>query len=252
MLIDTHSHIYYDKYNNDFNEVLDRANDSGVKKIICVGTDLESSIKSLEISNKYENVYCAIGYHPHESSKAEEGYLDKIEEMSKEDKVVAIGETGLDYYYNYSDSNTQKKRFIEQIELAISLKLPVIIHNRDSDDDLYNILKKYHPKGVIHCFSSTTDYAIKILRLGILLSFTGIITFKNSTLDDVIEQANLSDIMVETDSPYLTPEPHRGKRNEPSYVYFIAKKIAEIKNVPIEEVINHTTKNALDLFYKIK
>ena len=252
MLIDTHSHIYYDKYNNDFNEVLDRANDRGVKKIICVGTDLESSIKSLEISNKYENIYCAIGYHPHESSKAEKGYLNEIEKMSKENKVVAIGETGLDYYYNYSDSNTQKKRFIEQIELANSLKLPVIIHNRDSDDDLYNILKKYHPKGVIHCFSSTTDYAIKILKLGILLSFTGIITFKNSTLGDVIEQINLSNIMVETDSPYLTPEPHRGKRNEPSYVYYVAKKIAEIKNVPIEEVINRTTKNALDLFYKIK
>ena len=252
MLIDTHSHIYYEKYKNDFNEVLDRANDRGVKKIICVGTDLESSIKSLEISNTHENIYCTIGYHPHESSKAKEGYLNEFEEMSKEDKVVAIGETGLDYYYNYSDSNTQKKRFIEQIELAVSLKLPVVIHNRDSDDDLYNILKRYHPKGVIHCFSSSIDYAIKILKLGILLSFTGIITFKNSTLDDVIEQINLSDIMVETDSPYLTPEPYRGKRNEPSYVYFIAKKIAEIKNIPIEEVINHTTKNALNLFYKIK
>ena len=252
MLIDTHAHIYYEKYKDDLNEVIDRADKNGVKKIICVGTDLESSIKSLKISNKYKNIYCSIGYHPHESSKAEKNYLNELEEMSKEDKVVAIGETGLDYYYNYSDSKIQKKRFIEQIELANSLELPVIIHNRDSDDDLYNILKEYHPKGVIHCFSSNIDYAIKILELDILLSFTGIITFKNSTLNRVIEEIDLSDMMIETDSPYLTPEPNRGKRNEPSYVYYIAKKISEIKNIPIEEVINHTTKNALNLFHKIK
>ena len=252
MLIDTHSHIYYEKYDDDLNEVIDRAKKNGVEKIICVGTDLKSSIRSLEISNKYDNIYCSIGCHPHESSKTEKNYLNKLEEMSKEDKVVAIGETGLDYYYNYSDSKIQKTRFIEQIELANSLELPVIIHNRDSDDDLYEILKKYNPKGVIHCFSSNIDYAIKILELNILISFTGIITFKNSTLNSVIEQVHLSKIMVETDSPYLTPEPNRGKRNEPSYVYYIAKKISEIKNIPIEEVIKHTTKNALNLFHKIK
>ena len=172
--------------------------------------------------------------------------------MSQEEKVVAIGETGLDYYYNHSEPEIQKKRFIEQIELANSLKLPVVIHNRDSDDDLYDILKKHHPKGVIHCFSSNFDYATKIINLGLILSFTGIITFKNSTLHDVIEKIDLSKFMIETDSPYLTPEPYRGKRNEPSYVYFVAKKIAEIKNISIEEVINHTTKNALNLFDKIK
>ena len=252
MLIDTHSHIYYEKYKDDLDEVIDRAEKNGVKKIICVGTDLDSSIKSLEISNKYNNVFCAIGYHPHESSKTIDNYLNELEEISKEDKVVAIGETGLDYYYNYSGPEIQKKRFIEQIELANSLELPVVIHNRESDDDLYNILEKYHPKGVIHCFSSDFDYAIKIIKLGIILSFTGIITFKNSTLHDVIEKIDLSKFMIETDSPYLTPEPYRGKRNEPSYVYFIANKIAEIKDISIEEIINHTTKNALNLFNKMK
>jgi len=252
MLIDTHSHIYYEKYKDDLDEVINRAEKNGVKKIICIGTDLKSSIESLKISNKYKNIYCAIGFHPHESSQAKDGYLNELEEMSKEDKVVAIGETGLDYYYNYSDSKTQKKRFIEQIELANSLKLPVVIHNRNSDDDLYDILKKYRPNGVIHCFSSNINYAIKILKLDILLSFTGIVTFKNSTLDNIIKEIDLSKIMIETDSPYLTPIPYRGKRNEPSYVYFIAKKIAEIKGISIEQVANHTTKNALNLFHKIK
>ena len=251
-LIDTHSHIYYDKYSHDLDEVINRSLDKGVDKIICVGVNLESSIKSLEIANKYSNVFCTVGYHPHESQKVTKGYLNDLEIMCKEPKVVAIGETGLDYYYNHSYPEIQKKRFIEQIELAISLKLPVVIHNRESDNDLYEILKRYTPKGVIHCFSSDINFANKIMDLGLLLSFTGIITFKNSTLSDVISSIPISKLMVETDSPYLTPEPHRGKRNEPSYVSIVAKKIAEIKKVPIQDVINQTTSNALKLFYKLK
>ena len=192
MLIDTHSHIYYEKYNDDLDEVIDRAEKNDVKKIICVGTDLKSSIKSLEISNKYENVFCTIGYHPHESAKTTENYLNELEKISGEDKVVGIGETGLDYYYNHSEPKIQKQRFIELIELAYSLKLPVVVHNRDSDDDLYSILKKYNPRGVIHCFSSDFDYAIKIINLWMILSFTGIITYKNSNLYDVIENIDLS------------------------------------------------------------
>jgi TatD DNase family protein len=251
-LIDTHSHIYYDKYNHDLDEVINRSLDKGIDRIICVGVDLESSIQSLEIANKYSNVFCTVGYHPHESQKAINGYLNDLEEMCKDPKVVAIGETGLDYYYNYSYPEIQKKRFIEQIELAISLKLPVVIHNRESDNDLYEILKKYTPKGVIHCFSSDINFANKIIDLGLLLSFTGIITFKNSTLSNVIASIPISKLMVETDSPYLTPEPYRGKRNEPSYVSIVAEKIAEIKKIPIEDVIDQTTSNALKLFYKLK
>ena len=145
----------------------------------------------------------------------------------------------------------QKKRFSEQIELANSLDLPIVVHNRESDNDLYNILKKYKPKGVIHCFASDTIFAKKIIDLGLLLSFTGIITFKNSTLDDVVRSIPLSKLMIETDSPYLTPEPYRGKRNEPSYISIIAKKIAEIKGVSINDVISETTSNALNLFHKL-
>ena len=251
-LIDTHSHIYYEQYNDDFDEVINRASDQGVHRIICVGVDLESSIQSLELANKYNSVFCTVGYHPHESEKASNNYLTELEEMCKNPKVVGIGETGLDYYYKHSDIEIQKKRFVEQIELANSLSLPVVVHNRESDDDLYEILRRYKPKGVIHCFASDAIFAKKIIDLGLLLSFTGIITFKNSNLNDVVYSTPLSKLMVETDSPYLTPEPYRGKRNEPSHVSIIAKKIAAIKDVSINHVISETTSNALNLFHKLK
>ena len=251
-LIDTHAHIYYDDFKNDLDDVINNAYDSGVTRIICIGVDIKSSIKSLEISNKYKNIYCTIGCHPHESSKIEEGYLIELENMAKDDKVVGIGETGLDYYYNHSKKDKQKKCFIEQIELANELNLPVVIHNRNSDKDMYEILNKFRPKGVIHCFSSNIDFAKKIIDLGIIISFTGIITFKNSHLNEVIQNINLEDFMLETDSPYLTPEPFRGKRNEPKNVSYIAEKIASIKNISIDETIYHTTQNALNLFDRMK
>jgi len=251
-LIDTHSHIYYDQYKDDLDEVINRALDNGVGKIICVGVDLETSIESLEIANKYDNIFCTVGYHPHESNKTNKNYLDELEMMCKEPKVLAVGEIGLDYYYKHSDIETQKRCFREQIELANSLDFPVVIHNRESDNDLYKILKTYTPKGVIHCFASNTEFATKIINLGLMLSFTGIITFKNSNLYDVVRSIPLSSLMVETDSPYLTPEPYRGKRNEPSNVSIVAEKIAEIKGIPITDVIKQTTLNALKLFHKLR
>jgi len=251
-LVDTHSHIYYDKYNDDFDEVINRAIDNGIVRIICVGVDLESSIKSLEIANKYDNIFCTVGYHPHESSKASSSSLNELANICKEPKVVAIGETGLDYYYKHSDIKTQKELFIKQIELANNLDLPIVIHNRDSDEDLYAILSKYKPRGVVHCFASNTALAKKLVELEIMLSFTGIITFKNSNLNNVLKSISISNIMVETDSPYLTPEPYRGKRNEPAHVSIIADKIAEIKGLPIDTVIKQTTLNALKLFDKLK
>ena len=172
--------------------------------------------------------------------------------MCKEEKVVAIGETGLDYYYNHSPHSTQKKCFIEHIELSKDVKMPVVIHNRNSDEDLLKILKKYKPKGVVHCFSGDINLARKIIDLGLLLSFTGIITFKNSTLEDVINEIDLNDFMLETDSPYLSPIPFRGKRNEPKHVKIIAEKIAEIRSLPIQKIMEHTTKNAYKLFDRLK
>jgi len=250
-MIDTHSHIYYEQYENDLSAVIESANKNNVKKIICVGTDIETSYQSIEIANKYDQVYCTVGCHPHETSKMNNSYIAELEKMCSNPKVVAIGETGLDYYYSHSTPEIQKKCFEEQIELSKKLNIPVVIHNRESDEDLIEILNKYKPRGVIHCFSGDIDFAEKIIKLNMMISFTGIVTFKNSTLDEVIENIDCDNMMLETDSPYLTPHPFRGKRNEPQYVKLIAKKIAEIKNIPIEEVIEKTTKNAFKLFDRL-
>ncbi len=251
-LIDTHSHIYYEQYKNDLPAVIESANNDNVKKIICVGTDIETSYESIKIANKYDQVYCTVGCHPHETSKMNDNYIAELEEMCKNPKVVAIGETGLDYYYSHSLPEIQKKCFKEQIELSKDLDMPVVIHNRESDEDLIDILNKYRPRGVIHCFSGDINLAKKIIKLGMMLSFTGIVTFKNSTLDEVIKDIDCDNIMLETDSPYLTPHPVRGKRNEPKHVKLIAEKIAGIKNISIEKLTEITTKNAFKLFHKLK
>ena len=251
-LVDTHSHIYYDQYEDDLPKVINDAEDSEIKRIVCVGTDIETSYKSIEIANKYDNVFCTVGCHPHEASKMKNGYLNTIEDMCKHDKVIAIGETGLDYFYNHSSKSIQKKIFIDQIELSNNLNLPIVIHNRESDKDLLEILKRFKPKGVIHCFSGNLKMAKEVTNLGLLISFTGIITFKNFNHIDVIEKIDLNNIMVETDSPYLSPIPHRGKRNEPKHVKIIAEKIAEIKNLPTQKVIKQTTKNAFKLFHRLR
>ena len=252
MLIDTHSHIYFDNYKNDINQVIERAYKNNVKRIICVGTDIKSSIESIDISKKFKNVYATIGIHPHDTDKVDDDYIKKLKSLSHEEKVVAIGETGLDYYYNNSKPKNQKKCFIEHIKLSKSLDLPVVIHNRDSDKDMIDILNEYTPKGVVHCFNGSIQLAQKITDLGLFISFTGIITFKNSHLSDLIKNIDLSNIMIETDSPYLTPIPYRGKRNEPSYVYYVAQKIADIKNISIKEVEEASSTNALRLFNKLK
>ena len=247
-LIDTHCHIFYDKYKNDISEVVARAKTEKVNKIICVGIDIETSKKSIKLSEKYESIFATVGFHPHEAKNATNRYLDTIRSLVKTPKVVAVGEIGLDYYYKHTDKKQQIKVFREQLELAKDLNLPVVIHNRDSDNDLYdNIKNSKVNKGVIHCFSSNVNFANKLFELGLIISFTGIITFSKE-LQDVVKEIPLSKIMIETDSPYLTPVPFRGKRNEPYMVAEIAKKIAEIKNISFDEVVNATTNNAKQLF----
>ena len=246
--IDTHCHIYYDKYQNDISDVINRAKDKSIKHIICVGVDLKSSEKSIILSDQYESVFATVGYHPHESKLAVDNYLDKMLELLKHPKAVAIGEIGLDYYYKHSDKKTQIKVFREQLELAKDLDMPVVIHNRESDKDLYDNLKNSKiNNGVIHCYSSDVKYANKIFDLGLLVSFTGILTFSKS-LQEVVKEIPLEKMMIETDSPYLTPIPFRGKRNEPHMVSLVAEKIAEIKNISIDEVANVTTETAKNFF----
>mgnify|MGYP001254424452 CR=1 FL=1 len=246
--IDTHSHIYYDKYNDDLDSVINKSIDHNVKKIICVGVDIESSIKSIKIAEKYDCVYATVGYHPHESKDTIKNYLYELEELSKHEKVVAIGETGLDYYYEHSNKTTQLKVFNEQLELANTLKMPVIIHNRNSDNDIIQcLIKESISNGVIHCFASNIEFAHKIIKQGLKISFTGLITFVKE-LEKVVLDVPINKIMLETDSPYLTPIPYRGKRNEPYMIKFIAEKISQIKNIPLEEVRNQTTQTAKEFF----
>ena len=250
--IDTHSHIYYDEYKYDLPDIISKAEEADIGRIICVGTDIETSYESIRISNEYENVFCTVGCHPHDTSKLKNNYINELEEMCKNPKVVGIGETGLDYYYNHSSKEIQKKAFIEHIELSKDLNLPLVIHNRDSDEDLMEILRKHKPKGVIHCFSGNLEMAREVIKLGMLISFTGIVTFKNYTSFNIIKEINLKNFMLETDSPYLSPVPFRGKRNEPKNVKVIAQKIADFKNVSIEEIKIQTTRNAFRLFHRLK
>jgi TatD DNase family protein len=250
-MIDTHCHLYDLKLYNQLDQIILNAKNANIEKMICIGDRISTSEKSVQIAEKYNNIYASVGIHPHEAKEVTIDYRNELKNKAHHKKVVAIGEIGLDYHYNFSDPTIQKKIFMEQLELANELDLPAIVHCRESDDDLYNCIKdsKNH-KGVIHCFASNLDFAKKIIELGYLISFTGMVTFVKS-LEPVIKEINLSNIMIETDAPYLAPVPFRGKINQPAYVIEIAKKIAQIKKIELEEVIEQTTKNAYSLFKKL-
>ena len=250
-MIDTHCHLYDEKLYANLDEIITNASEANIEKMICIGDNLQTSEKSIKISETYQNIYATIGIHPHESKNTPISYLSMLEKKATHKKVVAIGEIGLDYYYNFSDSDTQKKVFLDQLKLAKKLNLPAVIHCRDAYEDLYTtILNSNHKKGVIHCFSGSIEFAKKIINLGFYISFTGMITFVKE-LENIIHKIDLKHIMIETDSPYLAPVPYRGKINQPAYVNKVAEKIAEIKNISIEEVEKITTNNANLLFNKI-
>ena len=247
-LIDTHCHIYYDSFKSDIDEVISKAHKNNISKMICVGVDLKSSEESLNLASRYTSIFATCGFHPHESKDAKKNYLRNLEDFTKFKKNVAIGETGLDYFYNHSEKKVQKKIFIEQLELSKSLNLPVIIHCRDAEKDIIECIKLTKAsKGVVHCFSGKERFSNQLFELGFKISFTGMITFKKD-LAETLKKIPLNKFMLETDSPYLTPVPYRGKRNEPSMVKIIAEKISEIKDISIEEVAKATTKNAEELF----
>lgn len=243
-MIDSHAHIFKEYFNiDDLIKILKRNNVLGV---VNCATSFSDSKEVIESSKKYKNfLYAAIGIHP---ENIDESNIEDIEKLINNNKIVAIGEIGLDYYWKKDNKEKQKEYFIKQIELAVKYNLPVIIHTRESIQDCYDILKKYKVRGVIHCFSGSYEMAVNFLKLGFKLGIGGVLTFKNSNLYKVIEKIDLKDILLETDSPYLSPEPNRGKQNNPSNLYFVAKKIAEIKETTIENVINQTTKNARELF----
>ena len=248
MFIDTHMHIG-DDFGVEPDLYVKNASDAQVEVLIASFCEKDDIMLSTKFVEKYKNLYACIGYHPEVSNKIVEKDYEILEEMVKNNpKIVAIGEIGLDYYWNKDNKDKQREVFCKQLEIAEKLKLPVVIHSRDSIDETYEILKKYKVSGVIHCFSGSLEMAKKFISLGFLLGIGGVVTFKNSKLFEVIEKLELTNIVLETDSPYLTPEPNRGKTNESSNIFYIAQKIAEIKNIPLENVAKITTENAIRTF----
>ncbi|NOZ09271.1 MAG: TatD family hydrolase [FCB group bacterium] len=254
-LIDTHAHLYDDDFADDLEDVLSRAENAGVNKIICVGVDLTTSERCLVLAEQYDILYAAAGIHPHEASKTDKGYIKELEAFSSHPKVVAIGEIGLDYHYNFSPPPQQIRIFSEQLELSKSLQLPAIVHNRESDRDLLKCLKQTQTrKGVIHCFLGEVEFAQQIFDCGFQVSFTGSVTFKRDlkTNEALFQQSAIEKYMLETDSPYLAPVPHRGHRNEPANVKYVAEQIAAFVGSSAEEIARKTTVTALDLFSKLQ
>lgn len=248
MFIDTHMHIG-DDFGVQPDLYVKNATDAQVEVLIASFCEKDDIMLSTEFVEKYKNLYACIGYHPEVSNKIVEKDYETLEKMVKNNpKIVAIGEIGLDYYWNKDNKDKQREVFCKQLEIAEKLKVPVVIHSRDSINETYEILKKYKVSGVIHCFSGSLEMAKKFISLGFLLGIGGVVTFKNSKLFEVIEKLELTNIVLETDSPYLTPEPNRGKTNESSNIFYIAQKIAEIKNISLENVAKITTENAIRTF----
>ncbi len=248
-LIDTHCHLFYDDLKNDLDIVLNRANELGVNRFICVGTNMEDSRECLGLAERYENIYASIGVHPHDAKDAPEDYLDQIADLITFPKMIALGEIGLDYFRNISEPDIQQNVFREQLALAQRLQKPVIFHNRDADADVLKILSEFPDvTGVAHCFSSDLKTAKTFIDLGFYISFSGNLTYKNSHLPDVAKELPLEKLLVETDSPYLSPVPYRGKPNEPGRTRFVAEKLAEIHGVTLEIIAEKTTTNAESLF----
>ena len=251
MLIDTHAHLQMKDYDNDRDEVIARAVAEGVDLIINASFDLPSSQQAVELAEKYENLYAAVGVHPHDAKSLDDRTLDALQELSKHPKVVAIGEIGLDFYRDLSPRPVQKSAFEKQLLLATEVGLPVVIHDREAHEDTLEMLKQHSDqvRGVMHCFSGDSDFADRCIELGLHISFTGPVTYPNShQLREVVAHVQWDRFFVETDCPYLTPQFKRGKRNEPAYVKAVAKKIAEIRHTTLPETARRTTANAKALF----
>ncbi len=252
MLFDSHSHMYSAKFDQDREDVFKKIKEAGVEYVLNAGADLETSYKALEYAKKYEMFYASVGCHPHDVKEMDDETIILFKSIAKHKKVVAVGEIGLDYYYDHSPRDQQQHWFRRQIQMAHELNLPIIIHDRDANDDVMHILKeeKAFELGVLmHCFSGSAELARQYVKLGAKISIAGPVTFKNSRkLVEVVESIDLEHLMIETDAPYLTPEPHRGKRNDSSNVQHVAAKIAEIKGSTYEEVAQKTKQNALRFF----
>ncbi|MET0785325.1 MAG: TatD family hydrolase [Paenisporosarcina sp.] len=254
MYIDTHVHLNAEQYNEDLQEVIDRALEAGVNQMVVIGFDQKTIKRAIELAEEYEFIYAVVGWHPVDAIDCTEEDLQWIEELASHPKVVAIGETGLDYHWDKSPKEIQQQVFRKQIQLAQRVKLPLVIHNRDATEDVIRILQEEHAEktgGVMHCFGGSVETAKVCIDMNFMISLGGPVTFKNAKKPkEVASEIPLEWLMIETDAPYLTPHPYRGQRNEPGLVPLVAEEIARLKDVSLEEVARVTTENA-KRFYKL-
>jgi TatD DNase family protein len=250
-IFDTHAHYDDSSYDEDRDEILSAMTKNNVKYIINQGINIETSKFAISLADKYSHIYAAVGIHPEDVDKAED--INEIKKLAMHKKVVAIGEIGLDYHYDNTNKPLQQKYFYEQLNIANELNLPVVVHDRDAHKDILDTLKSIKVKkaGVVHCFSGSVEMAKELLKLDYYLGFDGPITFKNArTALEVLEYIPLDKILIETDTPYLAPVPYRGKTNEPAFIVKIAQKLAEAKNLSLEEIANITKNNFFSLYQK--
>ena len=248
-IFDSHAHYTDKAFNEDREIMLGSLKESGVCGIINCGADIESSVSSVDLASKYDYIYAACGIHPEEADKTPENYIDILRDLAKNEKCVAIGEIGLDYYWRQDTKDLQKELFEKQILLSKELDLPIIVHDREAHGDTMEILKKHRPKGVLHCFSGSPETATEVLKLGMYIGLGGALTFKNARKAvEVAQMLPLDRLLLETDCPYMAPVPMRGKRNNSGYIPFIAEKVAEIKGIDPQSVLDITTENTKRLF----
>lgn len=250
-MIDSHAHLDEERFDEDRDELIKSLKENAVSYIINPSSDMETSRRVVELSNRYDNIFAAVGIHPHDAEGFKEEDLDELKQLSKDEKVVAIGEIGLDYYYDNSPRKIQKEVFKKQLELAYVLDLPVIIHTRDAMRDTYDILKEFEGRvtGVMHCYTGSIEMAEKFMKLGFYISIAGPVTFKNAVnVREMAKQIPLERLLIETDSPYLAPVPNRGKRNDPTNVRYVADMLANLKEIQIDKIIEHSRENTVKLF----
>ena len=253
MIVDSHCHLDFEDFSVDLDEVIDRAMENGVGEMLTICTHLSRFQNIIDIAERYSNVWCTVGVHPHESESEGQKTAERLIELSRHPKVIGVGETGLDYHYNHSSSEKQCQNFLSHISAAQQTGLPIIIHSRNADKNMIEILESEYKScpftGVMHCFSSGLELALKAVEIGLYISFSGIITFnKAQEVRDIAKQLPHNRLLVETDSPFLAPVPNRGKRNEPSYVVHTVSQLADIINVNQTDLINITTANFHTLF----
>ncbi len=248
MFVDTHTHLFYPNFSGELDEILDRAKEAGVDYMLIPAVDIASSVQAVELAEKHKEIYAAVGMHPHDVKEWDDSLIKNIEELTQSKKVVAIGEIGLDYYYDFSPRDTQLKALEAQLELALKLNLPVIVHNREASADILEIFRKYSERKLraqFHCFSGSMAEAKELVELNYLLSFTGNITYKKAdTLREVVKAVQTENMLLETDSPFMAPGEHRGKRNEPAYIRMVAETIASLQGLTVEDVARTTSVNA--------